>query len=247
MHRSKLYLVIPSDSMHLTQGNLGYNPESATYHEDAACVHTANTTCVHLPGDVELTLSQASSILTACEFLQIFCFFIVVWALGHRTRVMKKEASRATCAVSDYSLMVRNIPTDVTEEELIKHFSDLYPLDVPDWRKRPPLDGAAPVDNVHNSGRASLYKGTWVAECTIHRKIGSYINAFMRKRKVTEELYRQRAKFKMYKEGTSHKHGADSKKMEAADKKLTNLTVIIFLLIIFASVINFVYVCIPML
>merc|ERR1711871_275950 len=99
-----------------------------------------------------------------------------------------------------------------------------YPLDVPDWRQRPPLDGAAPVDNVHNSGRASLYKGTWVAECTIHRKIGSYINAFMRKRKVTEELYRQRAKFKMYKEGTSHKHGADSKKMEAADKKLTNLT-----------------------
>ena len=214
----------------LIQGNLGYNPESATYNEDAACVHTVNTTCIHLPGDVELTLSEASSILTACEFLQIICFFSVVWVLGHRTRVMKKEASRATCAVSDYALMVRNIPTDITEKELIDHFSSLYPLDVPDWRKRPPLDGAAPVDNVLNTGHASLYRGTWVAECTIHRKIGSYINAFNNKRKVTEELYRQRAKYKMYKEGTSHKGGANNKKKEAADKKIVDLTVLPFLL-----------------
>ena len=214
----------------LIQGNLGYNPESATYNEDAACVHTVNTTCIHLPGDVELTLSEASSILTLCEFLQIICFFSVVWALGHRTKGMKKEASRATCAVSDYSLMVRNIPTDITEKELIDHFSSLYPLDVPDWRKRPPLDGAAPVDNVLNTGHASLYRGTWVAECTIHRKIGSYINAFNNKRKVTEELYRQRAKYKMYKEGTSHKGGANNKKKEAADKKIVDLTVLPFLL-----------------
>merc|ERR1711871_656247 len=102
-----------------------------------------------------------------------------------------------------------------------------YPLDVPDWRQRPPLDGAAPVDNVHNSGRASLYKGTWVAECTIHRKIGSYINAFMRKRKVTEELYRQRAKFKMYKEGTSHKDGSNKKEHKKARDRIRDLTSIL--------------------
>ena len=184
---------------------------------------------MHLPGDVELTLSQASSILTACEFLQIFCFFAVVWALAHRVKVMKREASRATCSVSDYSIMVRDVPTDVTEKELIAHFSGLYPLDIPDWRQRPPLDGAAPVDNVQNSGRASLYRGTWIAECTIHRKIGSYINAYMKKKEVTEELYRQRAKFKMYKEGTTHKQGPHAKKMKKADDKLISLTVNTFI------------------
>ena len=89
------------------------------------------------------------------------------------------------------------------------------------------MEGAAPVDNVQNSGRASLYRGTWIAECTIHRKIGSYINAYMKKKEVTEELYRQRAKFKMYKEGTTHKQGPNEIKHKQARKKIKDLETVL--------------------
>eukprot|EP01038_Epipyxis_sp_PR26KG_P012378 gene12378-16605_t len=49
--------------------------------------------------------------------------------------------------VSSYSILVKNLPEDVTEKELIDHFSNLYQLKITDFRKRPAIEGVRPVNS----------------------------------------------------------------------------------------------------
>ena len=93
-------------------------------------------------------------------------------------------------------MLVRNVPPDVTIEDLIEHFSKLYPLDKPDWYRRPPIEGAEKVKFFDNSG-ISAHLDSWVADCNIHRKIGVFILAFKEKQSLMERMYRQRALMKV--------------------------------------------------
>jgi hypothetical protein len=140
----------------LTIGNIGYDPNSYTYLNDSACHHTGflknytplkyNGTCIHVM-DYEFTMPQVALALSASEVLQIFAFFCFIWHLKRKTDTLKAQNERQECTVSDYTVIVRGFPKDTGMEQLIAHFSSLYPLDVPDWRKRPPITGAIPVMN----------------------------------------------------------------------------------------------------
>jgi hypothetical protein len=145
------------DSMGLYRyslGNLGYNPNNQAYETDSACkrfhsyMASVNDTCIHLVGDTELPLSAAGTILTFFEMLQILVFFLTVGYLRWRTTSISSELSKSMTSVTDYSIMVQDIPTDTTADQLISHFNGLYPLDKMDWAKRPPLAGARPVQEV---------------------------------------------------------------------------------------------------
>lgn len=204
-----------------TLGNIGYDRSSVTYSEDAACKSTFagyNGTCIGL-GSYELPLDTASSIITTMEFLQVFAFFIVIWYLNSKTTKLKKKNEFQNCSISDYTVMVRGIPTDTTAEQLISHFSNLYPLDKPDWRNRPMVEGARPVQEVENSGNA-VYKGTWIAECIVHKKIGSFISAFKSKQDIMERLFRSRAQMKMYSDNTPHGKGPNPSKYARAERNM---------------------------
>ena len=139
-----------------TLGTIGYNRNSPTYVEDSKCQNeysfmSVNDTCVHLSFPqkvVEIPLSAVGTIITLTEMLQIFAFFITIVHIRRRAAYIEKELSCMVTSITDYAVMVRNIPPDTTMEELITHFSDLYPLDKPDWRKRPTLVGARPVQHV---------------------------------------------------------------------------------------------------
>ena len=50
--------------------------------------------------------------------------------------------------VTDYTVMVRNLPSDVTFEQILSHFSNLYNLNIVDWQGRPPIEGCHPVKTV---------------------------------------------------------------------------------------------------
>ena len=131
-------------------GNIGYDPASLTYNEDAACtgkLAKLNETCLHFPRS-QITMTEASGIITGFEFLQIVVFFCVIYHLQRRAFALKDEVDKLNTSVTDYTVMVRNIPPDTSVEQLVAHFSNLYGLDKRDWKQRPQLIGARPVQPI---------------------------------------------------------------------------------------------------
>lgn len=202
-----------------TLGNIGYNPESSTYYQDSKCTSSAyavNETCLHISGS-EISLSDASNIITAFEFLQI-----IVFAIGafHVYRVALSVTGRHTeTSISDYTVMVTGLPENANDYDIVEHFSRLYRLDEPDWRGRPALQDSRPVAETSNSNNP-LHLGTWVAECILHKRIGGFISTFKRKEHIMKKLYRCRAKMKMYAENSPHSLGHDLKHFLKAEKEM---------------------------
>jgi hypothetical protein len=197
----------------LSIGNIGYDPESGHFDTDSLCSsapENRDMLCFHIYG-LEFSYVQIANILTICELIQVLIFFLGVTYLSRAHKRIKSRLDGRTCSVSDYSIMVENIPSNTTEIELIQHFSNLYPLDRPDWKGRPPVDSAEPVRSCGNSG-TSHHLDTWIAELTIFKKIGAMIRSFKSKQKLTEDLLRQRATMKMYNTDTCHANGPNPKK-----------------------------------
>ena len=113
-------------------------------------ITTVRDTCITLPytGGFQLTLAEVGSILTLMEVLQALSFMAMVYHLHRKLQYLGHQLDRLSTSVTDYAVMIRNLPSDTTAAELIKHLSNLYPLDKPDWAKRPPLAGARPVQQV---------------------------------------------------------------------------------------------------
>ena len=84
-------------------------------------------------------MPETVGILTASEIIQILSFFCFIFHLSRVTSTIKAERERLLCSVSDYSVVVKQIPKDTTKEELIDYFNALYPLDEKDWTGRPPV------------------------------------------------------------------------------------------------------------
>lgn len=139
-------------------GNIGFDPSSPTYATDSTCQSRVsqlnNQTCIHFgPINAELTMVEVGGIITACEFLQIIVFFCTIYHLQKRVNKLKDEVDRSNTTVTDYAIMVRNLPPDTTVDQLVSHFTNLYPLDKPDWQNRPTVRAARPVERVTNSVR----------------------------------------------------------------------------------------------
>ena len=84
-------------------------------------------------------MPETVGILTASEIIQILSFFCFIFHLSRVTNTIKAERERLLCSVSDYSVIVKQIPKDTTKEELIHYFNALYPLNEKDWSGRPPV------------------------------------------------------------------------------------------------------------
>lgn len=204
-----------------TFGNIGANAAAVDYANYSTCsanVPINNGTCIHFYG-YELTSLNASYIVTLMEMLQILIFFCVVLYLRSVTKTFRLRAERQICSITDYSIMLRRIPPDTTDAQLIGHFSRLYPLDRPDWMGRPPVDGYAPVDSFGNTDDV-MYYNTWVAEANTHRKIGRFVTAFKEQQSLMIQILRARAKMKMYNENTCHAEGPNIKKFIMAEKEM---------------------------
>lgn len=115
--------------------------------------------------------------------------------------------------------MVTNLPPNTTSKELVRHFSNLYQLDSPDWRKRPPLLDAQPVNDIATTGK-DIYLNSWIAEATVLRQYGNAIRAFKNEEALAIQLSRARAFIKMYKTDTTHSDGPNMEKMKVWTEKL---------------------------
>jgi hypothetical protein len=208
-----------------TLGNIGYDHNNPNYESLSACTTRnytqigANETCINVFDQYEFTLSEVGSIISLMEVLQAFVFFCAVYHLHRRVNNIGDELDKLITSVTDYSVMIRRLPPDTTPQELVSHFSALYPLDKPDWANRPPLAGTRPVSNTENT-HDEMYHGTWVAECIVFPKIGKMLEAFLERQHYTIQLRRARAEMKMYAEGTPHSAGPNTKKYHRAERRL---------------------------
>ena len=179
---------------------------------------------VSLPGmdDQEISVVSASAVLMVMEVLQCVVFLA---ALYHINRMIKKWArrkelgERAEVTLGDFTVVVRDLPPDTTIAELIEHFSVKWGLAGPDWKGRPPLYQAEVVKHADSSGQTETI-GTWVAEVTIHRRIGHLLRGFRLKQGLMEKLYRHRAEMKMYADDTPNGIGPNKSKYLASEKKM---------------------------
>lgn len=207
-----------------TLGNIGFDKKSMYYKNHARCLsdrYAFNETCIHIWQN-EFSLSEATNIITAMEFLQIVVFFVGVVYLYRKAFSLTGKSAKSEISISDYTVMVTDLPTDTTDKELIEHFSNLYKLDEPDVKGRPALEEARPVPKLVN-GMHHIHKNTWIAECTIHKGIGGFISSFKSKQHVMEGLYRCRARMKMYAENSPHSDGHNLKLFLKAEQAMLKL------------------------
>jgi hypothetical protein len=213
----------------LTLSNIGHDPNSLTYAIDSACkqtgglTSTVNQTCVTVNGS-EYTMESVSLAITAVELLQILAFFLMLWHLQSRFDHIKFEhADSGVPSITDYAVHVTNIPVDATVEELVQHFSDLYQLEVRDFRGRLPVEDAAPVDST-GYGNSETYVGTWVAQCTICTKMGRVVSYLERRKELMKRLYESRARMKMFGPKTPNQGGFNQQKYYAEEKVMLKLS-----------------------
>ena len=203
-----------------TVGNIGHHQGDPDYVENTKCTVAAEegNLCTDIRG-IEFTMANVATILCTCEVLQVVIFLIAIRVLKKRCASLREKSDARSCTISAYSIMVQGIPKNATVEEITQFFSDLYPLDKPDWRGRPVLDGAQPLQHCDNTGK-SFYVGSWVAETVIYQKLSSLISKFKAKQSVMKNLQRARAKMKMYNDDTSHADGPNPRRFAKAERQM---------------------------
>lgn len=209
-----------------TIGNIGFNPKSPDLATVSACVldgsYGSNDSleCIHFWG-IQLNLVQVAYIVTLCEIIQILIFFITLLYLNRTRDLISHLSDGRDCRVSDYSIMVTNLPPNTTLQMIVSHFSRLYQLNETDTSKRPPVYQAEIVINNHNTHN-HLFLNTWVAEATVFKKFGKVIRAFNNQKQITMNLFRSRAFMKMYQVGTVHADGPDAEKFKVWEGKVAS-------------------------
>eukprot|EP01033_Poteriospumella_lacustris_P009693 gene9693-6936_t len=207
-------------------GNMGYQGPAA-YNNfisephvcDRARYAASDQTCVSVVG-FEFSLRQVHLTLTGCEFLQVVVLLLVVRHLQNRLeRLCRPDKAENLVSITHYAVYVDNLPPFVTAEEVIAHFSALYQLQNVDWRDRLPVEDARPVQSVDNSG-LQMHAGSWVAECTLYRRVGPLLRAYRSKEPLLHRLVRSRAQMKRFAHDTPHPLGPDEARFDAAEMRM---------------------------
>jgi len=126
--------------------------------------------------------------LSVMDVLVVTVFLIAATYFSRRVRDVTRGGADEQLSLSQYTVLVRGLPPDATEEQVRDHFSNLYNLAADDWVscckcvRRPklmpdPFDGAGHVRVKARGGanrslpvrsgrhnRKHGYKGSWVAD-----------------------------------------------------------------------------------
>ena len=146
--------------------------------------------------------------------------FLLVWKyIGHKVKVIMRQTDDDNVTAADYTLVIAGLPVDAKEEDIRRHFSDLYDLSQPDWEWKGWLCGLwgkkvprtpeeitgyngevsgpdmEPVENVDCHGKKN-YIGSWVADVNIAHPNGSLIRRCQAIKKYSMKLLNARAMVK---------------------------------------------------
>ncbi|GMH90450.1 hypothetical protein TL16_g11773 [Triparma laevis f. inornata] len=188
-----------------------------------------------------ITRNDASTLIGLCDVLYSLLFILMWKMMSRKVAVVIRQTDDDNVTAGDYTVCVTGLPTDATEEEIRKHFSDLYDLSKPDWdfkgylcglwgKKKPKMPEdclgydmmpmvCEPVESVELHGKQN-YIGSWVADVNIARPNGKLIRRCQALKKYSVKLLEARAQVKKHSPGTPLKGGSKPGRLKKAETKL---------------------------
>ena len=164
-----------------------------------------------------LNSNGASAYVTwlALNYIIMLCAWFVIRAI--MDRISTKHISKRTITARNYTVEVVGLPQDVTEDEIVDHFSYLYDLQ-PDFETKKPRDFRGrkvhmvknylygkdnpkeeylfPTTNYSNSGNKGMFYQKWVADLAVANPIGFQLRTVFAHENLVHKLRRSRAMFK---------------------------------------------------
>ena len=188
-----------------------------------------------------MTRNDASLVVSFFDCISSI-IFLLMWKYMHgKVKIVIRQTDDDNVTAGDYTVFVTGLPKDALEEDIRKHFSDLYDLSVPDWEFKGYLCGlwgskkarkpeecigydflpmkCEPVSNVDLHGKQK-YLGSWVADVNIARPNGKLIRRCQALKKYSIKLLEARAQVKKHSPGTPLKGGSKVYKLAKSEKKL---------------------------
>ncbi|CBJ27933.1 conserved unknown protein [Ectocarpus siliculosus] len=227
-----------SDGRRLTNltdvSDMGFHPCLAGGDETVTTLISQTATCddhfFKMSDNPEtlLTAKNGSFVIMCCDVLCCIWLMALYWRFKHEMIEFEEKADKENVTPADYAVEVTGIPVDANDEEVIRHFSELFRLDKPGWtfpgwgccalgKKSADMPedvvdcggvsiGASlePVKSTAHSRFDHVCRGSWLAECSLAHPEGDFIRQLQSKAERFEQIsWKTSAAFVVFNHETS--------------------------------------------
>lgn len=77
--------------------------------------------------------SRVSVFISASDAVCVLIFLVIAMHIHDRIEAVSREVDGSNVKSSDYSVLVRGLPKDASEREILEHFQRLYDVGKEDW------------------------------------------------------------------------------------------------------------------
>ncbi|RLN84290.1 hypothetical protein BBJ28_00007250 [Nothophytophthora sp. Chile5] len=234
-------MVDPLQLGYTSLGNEGVNSELVN--STVKCQPTGSIDCswdtVNTPFTSDPYVVTWILTLSDCSYSLVFLLFVLFYSYRARQAIETHKNEHLTPA--RYAVLVRGLPRDATEKELVSHFNDRYdPTKDEEYAKlwfgccwgrrrlvkaKQSLSKKAVNHNVvsnvdHLAGASTvtkeLYVGTWVAEVSVAHPTGGLLRTFLSMESLVQSIRRTQGLIRTLEEEKS----LDPANFDASDEKL---------------------------
>ncbi|KAE9247752.1 hypothetical protein PF004_g4180 [Phytophthora fragariae] len=196
-------MVDPLQLAYSSIGNGGVNSDTAA--TARSCLPVGDIDCTWETVDTPLTSNPKTVtwIVTISDVLYSFVFMAFLLFYSYRAKKAIKEHQNKHLTPARYAVMVRGLPRNATEKEIMEHFNTLYDLNKEEeyaklwfgmcWGKRRKVKRSrskkavnrtvvSNVDHLEGSSTINkeLYQDTWIAEVSVAHPTGGLLRTFLR-------------------------------------------------------------------
>ncbi|RLN89705.1 hypothetical protein BBJ28_00011883 [Nothophytophthora sp. Chile5] len=234
-------MVDPLQLGYTSLGNEGVNSEIVN--STVKCLPTGDIDCswdtVNTPFTSDPYVVTWILTLSDCSYSLVFLLFVLFYSYRAKQAIETHKNEHLTPA--RYAVLVRGLPRDATEKELVSHFNDRYDPTKDEeyaklwfgccWGRRRLVKAKRSlskkavnhnvVSNVEHLAGAStvtkeLYPGTWLAEVSVAHPTGGLLRTFLSMETLVQSIKRTQALIRILEEEKS----LAPAKFEASDEKL---------------------------
>ncbi|KAJ8561771.1 hypothetical protein ON010_g7908 [Phytophthora cinnamomi] len=196
-------MVDPLQLAYSSIGNGGVNSDTAANARN--CLPIGDIDCTWDTVDTPLTSNPKTVtwIVTITDVLYSFVFMCFLLFYSYRAKKAIKEHQNKHLTPARYAVLVRGLPKNATEMEILEHFNNLYDLNKEEeyaklwfgmcWGRRRKVKRSrskkaknrnlvSNVDHLEGSTTINkeLYKGTWIAEVSVAHPTGGLLRTFLK-------------------------------------------------------------------
>ncbi|KAG7380986.1 hypothetical protein PHYBOEH_011229 [Phytophthora boehmeriae] len=235
--------VDPLQLAYASIGNGGVNSDTAANPRN--CLPIGDIDCTWETVDTPMTSNPRTVtwIITLTDCLYTFLFLCFLLFYSYRAKRAIKAHKTKHFTPARYAVMVRGLPKDATEKEIMEHFNNLYDPTKDEeysklwfgfyWGKRQKVKRSRSkkavnnniVSNVdHLEGATTitkeLYLSTWIAEVSVAHPTGGLLRTFLS----MESLAREKTEAQLLLHTLEEEKSRSPMEFKSADEKLIHAT-----------------------